>query len=244
MNNLPEYKSIDFYEKNAAIYDIERFSNSQGYAIDEFQKKIVVNLIGSKKDKRILDLGCGTGRFSIELESAGSHVISLDPSHSMLNELSKKLIGNEHIDLIQGLGHRLPFKQNSFDGCICINVLDHIKDPKILIAEISRILKKDGVFVFNFSNYCGVYFPIALYINYSNKSLQNNVYTEWQNFHIIKKQVNDSNLKIENVWGQLLFPKKDIPKSMFGMLKNLNEYLTNSFLKTLLGSIYIAAIKK
>jgi ubiquinone/menaquinone biosynthesis C-methylase UbiE len=244
MNNLPEYKSIDFYEKNAAVYDIERFFNYQGYKIDEFQKKIVVNLIGSKKDKRILDLGCGTGRFSIELENAGSHVISFDPSHSMLNELSKKEIGNVNIDLIQGLGHRLPFKEKSFDGCVCINVMDHIEDPKILIAEISRILKKDGVLVFNFSNYSGVYFPIALYINYTNKSLQNTVYTEWQPYHHIKKQLEASNFKVENVRGQLLFPKNEIPKHMFGMLQKLNGYLTNSLLKTLLGSIYIAAIKK
>lgn len=242
MSKLLEYKSIDFYERNAPTYERERFFDYQGQAIDKFQKKTVVDFIEFPRNKKILDLGCGTGRFSIELLSYKSHVISFDPSESMLKEVSKK--GNENLNLIQGVGHKLPFKSESFDGCICINVFDHIKGPNILLSEISRVLKKDGVLVFNFSNSRGLYFPISIYINYLNKSLYNDVYTEWHNFNLMKNHIEISNLKIEKIRGQLIFPKKVDPKWLFEIFRIANEFLCNSILKSLLGSVYVKAVKK
>ena len=41
--------------------------------------------------------------------------------------------------------HKLPFKNDSFDSCICNAVLEHIREPGVALCECNRILKKGGV---------------------------------------------------------------------------------------------------
>lgn len=243
MNSFPEFESVDFYNKDAASYDIERFSNIQGSIIDQIQKKIVNGVFGSNKNKLVLDLGCGTGRFSIELERHGLQIVSVDPSLLMLKEITKKIKKDDNITLIQGIAHQLPFKDSSFDGCICINVMDHIKEPQIIFSEVSRILKKDGHFLFNFSNYYSFYLPFAIYINYSKKSLLNDVFTEWHKYSRIRDYLNDTRIKIEKIYGHLLFPKKEIPNGFLKLFYIANKFVSNSKLKYFSGSIYVVSKK-
>jgi SAM-dependent methyltransferase len=58
-------------------------------------------------------------------------------------------------DLIKGMGidlvadaHDLPFDSSSFDAVICENVLEHVKNPKKVVSEIYRIIKKEGRVLF------------------------------------------------------------------------------------------------
>lgn len=46
---------------------------------------------------------------------------------------------------IQGVGEHLPFETGSFDIVICHNVLDHVVDPRMVLSEIRRVLRLDGM---------------------------------------------------------------------------------------------------
>ena len=71
---------------------------------------------------RILDLGCGKGRFARALWDRGSHVVGLDLSAAMLAEAAG-------VDRVRATARRLPLKARSFDGVIAVEMFEHLEDP-------------------------------------------------------------------------------------------------------------------
>jgi len=94
-----------------------------------------------KNCKKILDLGCGDGRF-----------ISLDPKRIIgldHNEKSVQICKNKGFDVKYGEVTNIPFKDNFFDGVHCSHVIEHLfpKDAHKLLFEVNRVLKKNGIFI-------------------------------------------------------------------------------------------------
>lgn len=53
-------------------------------------------------------------------------------------------MGPDLPDIVYYEGGAMPFSDQSFDGVLCIEVLEHVEDPQLLIAEMARVLKKGG----------------------------------------------------------------------------------------------------
>ncbi|MDP2649743.1 MAG: class I SAM-dependent methyltransferase [bacterium] len=96
------------------------------------------------KDAKILDAGCGTGGTISKLTKSGFKRISgIDKSNYAINFCKKRQIKNVSIGNI----NKLPFKNNSFDAVICLDVLYHQNlNIKLALKEIHRVLKKNGLF--------------------------------------------------------------------------------------------------
>src|SRR5207253_8162604 len=56
------------------------------------------------------------------------------------------------IDYLAATGEKLPFANASFDSVVCADVLEHVDSPLAVIAEISRVLKDGGVFLYDTIN--------------------------------------------------------------------------------------------
>ncbi|MEM2135873.1 MAG: class I SAM-dependent methyltransferase [Candidatus Jordarchaeaceae archaeon] len=243
MRKSKEAEIVRFYEADAEAYDADRFLTIQGAYVDRIQKEIVLNMLGSWSNKKILDLGCGTGRFSIEIAKRGARVTAFDPSKSMLEQARRK-IKNSEINLIRGDGCKLPFQDNTFDGCVCVNVINHVEDYYQLMREIGRVVQEEGFIIINFSNFFSFYLPIALYVNITKRSVQKDVYSKWFTTTEIKNCLATAGFKIHDVKGHLLFPKRAAPKFLIDLLKNLDAKFRSSQLKYLTGSLFIKGIKK
>lgn len=90
----------------------------------------------------IVDLGCGTGRFTIPLyDRFKSALVGIDPSWKML-EKAGATAGS--IRLIQGSAECIPLKDHAADMVYCSQVYHHIQDRLAALAEIQRILKPKG----------------------------------------------------------------------------------------------------
>jgi len=113
---------------------------------------------------RVLDLGCGQGRHlhalywdTTPVTAVGVDlcyddvVIALDkffelPPPEPASPLRAAVLAT-------GNGERLPFPDATFDRIICSEVLEHVPDPDLVLAEIARLLKPGGIFVASVPRY-------------------------------------------------------------------------------------------
>lgn len=94
-----------------------------------------------------LDLGCGLGRHTIQFAKEGFNTFAFDLSEEALRR-TKEYADQEKviIDLRQGDMLNLPYESESMDCILCRNVISHTdtKGMREIMAEIMRVLKKDG----------------------------------------------------------------------------------------------------
>jgi len=91
----------------------------------------------------ILDLGCAQGILSYFLRQKGGYWVSADLDYENL-KTSQGLLGTNLIQLGPGI---LPFRPGSFDRVVSLDYLEHLEDDDLCLAEINRVLKKDGQLV-------------------------------------------------------------------------------------------------
>jgi len=92
----------------------------------------------------VLDVGCGTGRFPLNISSLKKPLIcSLESSIHMLKKALEKDMTKE-ILWVLGDGQKLPFKSDFFDCIYMTLVIHHIEDKESALREIYRTLKKGG----------------------------------------------------------------------------------------------------
>ncbi len=196
-----EVKVKTAYRKWASFY--EKMFNPLVLTEDKYMKKLLINV----KGKKILDLGCGTGRHAIFLAKKGAVVIGIDFSSEMLRE-AKKNAKRSRVKINfkkRDITKKLPFKNNSFDIVLCSLVFNHIKNLAPIFKEVSRILKPSGVFIFS-DLHPGLISKKRYPLFIRNKV---NVYTEWY-WHNFSEYINLSkktNLIIEKVF-ELKLPRE------------------------------------
>ena len=107
----------------------------------------------SPKEKTALDVGCGGGILAEEFAAAGFRVTGIDPSeNSIRTALNHAKQNRLNIHYETGTAEKLPYLDNSFDVVYCCDVLEHVRDLNKSVAEISRVLKRGGVFFFDTIN--------------------------------------------------------------------------------------------
>lgn len=104
--------------------------------------KMIDRYAGPNRRLRILDLGCGTGLNYRSLQEHGE-VYSLDRSDKALKYCRQKGIGS----LVLGDAEKLPFSSSQFDLVVAIELIEHIERDQVVVSEINRILKDDGLAV-------------------------------------------------------------------------------------------------
>jgi len=91
---------------------------------------------------RFLELGCGTGRWSAELEAANYPLAGIEPSLDMLQRARERL--SDAVELRQGHAESLPWPDASFDGVFCVNAFHHFTDKARTLSEAFRVLRPGG----------------------------------------------------------------------------------------------------
>lgn len=87
------------------------------------------------KAGRGLEIGVGTGRFASPLNIFAG----IDPSMSMVNIAKAR-----GLRVIIGYGENLPFREEEFDWVLINTTLCFVSDPKTILEEAKRTMKKDG----------------------------------------------------------------------------------------------------
>jgi len=99
---------------------------------------------------RLLDLGCGTGRFSIPMVTKlRVHVTGADSSKEMLDQAREKDTGKLVKWEVQD-AQRLSYPDESFDVVFMSHLLHHVDDPGKVLRECQRILATPGVILIRY----------------------------------------------------------------------------------------------
>lgn len=101
------------------------------------ETRIVAPLLEPLENRRILDVGCGTGRWLTHAESRGARAFGIDFCREMLLRAAAKpqLAGR----LALATGERLPFADRAADLVLCSFVVGYLADPDLAIREMARI---------------------------------------------------------------------------------------------------------
>jgi ubiquinone/menaquinone biosynthesis C-methylase UbiE len=124
----------DGYERWAPTYD--DFPNP----LLAREQRYVFPLLPGLRNRGVLDLACGTGRWLTRLSAVGARpAVGVDLSSAMLRVAGykKELSGT----VVQSDCLRLPFRPSTFDFSICSFALGHIRDIRSAAAEFSRVMK-------------------------------------------------------------------------------------------------------
>lgn len=140
----------------------------------------------------LLDVGCGTGNFSIEFAKRGIEVIGADPSISMLDCAEKKAKElSLNILFLNQSGQELDL-YGTVDGAVsCLDTVNHVTNKRELLRffkKVSLFLEKDRLFVFDANT---IYKHENVLGDYAFVFEDENVYCVWQNFYDKKRKVTD-----------------------------------------------------
>ena len=138
---------IEKTKKKRKYYDVKRFYREWSKNYDDYnniafflEKKHLKNWF-KYKNKKILDLGCGTGRYAIPLAKS-NNVTCIDFSRSMLREAKKKAKEKKvKLDFKEADITMVKLKEK-YDVILSILVQDHIKNLKPLMKVISNASKE------------------------------------------------------------------------------------------------------
>lgn len=126
------------------------------FAKKNWLKNIIRPLLGTKsefKDKIIVDAGAGSGAQSRWMAEAGAKlVISLELSNTIFNRHKETIKGFEDVIFPIQCDIAYPPIAIKPDILYCINVLQHTKDPKNTFKNLSSLMQKKSIFLFNVYN--------------------------------------------------------------------------------------------
>jgi arsenite methyltransferase len=111
------------------------------------RRRIVRQALDAAPGERILDVGCGPGFYCAELADevgrSGS-VVGVDSSPAMLELAARRCAGLEGVELRPADAVSLPVHDASFDGALCVQVLEYVADPTVALGEMHRALRPGG----------------------------------------------------------------------------------------------------
>lgn len=136
----PEYVA-NLFNRSAAHYDW--ISGVLSFWTDRYYRRATLRKAGLRPGMRVLDVATGTGlvaRAALENGIQRPDIVGLDPSAGMLRE-NHRTTG---IQLFQGFGEALPFRDESFDFISMGYALRHVESLSALFSEFRRVLKAGG----------------------------------------------------------------------------------------------------
>jgi ubiquinone/menaquinone biosynthesis C-methylase UbiE len=131
------YQSADV----AAEYEDKRFSKG-GRLVDRREKEAVLEAVGPVDDQSILEIACGTGRFSVMLAERGADVVGLDISTEMLaqgREKARRAGVDGSVEFMRGDAARLPFPDDHFEVVLAMRFFHLADTPAKFLSEMRRV---------------------------------------------------------------------------------------------------------
>jgi ubiquinone/menaquinone biosynthesis C-methylase UbiE len=135
-------EKLELFDEWPEKYD-EWFTTPIGLLVKKYESELLIHLSRPKSDEFMLDAGCGTGVFTLDILSLRTRVIGVDLSLPMLSRAAQKTRGYHFQAVLADISF-LPFPNNVFDKVVSVTALEFIGDAKKAMQELFRVTKKGG----------------------------------------------------------------------------------------------------
>ena len=136
----------------ALAHDIDDYYARSSAVIRWIERRrlaLIAELLEVEPGQRVLEVGCGGGHVLRLFPEA--ELVGVDVSAVMLGK-AKKNLARHHVTLLRGELSELDLPTASFDRLICTEVLEHVVDPRALLAQMRRLLRPTGIAVITLPN--------------------------------------------------------------------------------------------
>lgn len=162
LETFPQPKGIElasYYESEDYISHTDSkksFTDKLYQSIKSIALKNKLKLLNSFKteEKKLLDIGCGTGDFLLTCKNNGWNVVGVEPNKTAKKIAETKLTSTIYIDIDNVLSKR-------FDVITLWHVLEHVPNLEEYISKLKLLLKPNGVLIVavpNFKSYDAQYY--------------------------------------------------------------------------------------
>ena len=152
------------YGESGVKYDDIRLRDPKGSILSQHDVRLFENIFPPIHEQaQVLEVGAGTGRFTLPALDRGCRLIATDINETMLEELREKIRRRGDSDRceirIEDI-FKLSFESEMFDLVFCLHVIPrflNLKDQEEAISELTRVVKPGGRLLFNYRNSSSVY---------------------------------------------------------------------------------------
>ncbi len=217
-----------FSEKQSSYWDSY---NSSEKTIDlvniptaeKIELEYILKLLGNLHGKKILDLGCGPGKFSLKLAKRGKEIIGIDISRNAIN-IANKTARYYKINNFRGIVNdfKKPLYKDYFDIAIAINMIHHSDDTDVILKNVYHSLKAKGrLLIFEVNPLNPLFIPFLI----SCGQIKSHLTKEYlrSNIYSLKKLIRRNGLTIDQVNKWCLLPTSLYNYSL--IFKTFNETL-------------------
>ena len=117
---------------------------------EHFEERLALLTPHVRAGQRVLDLGCGDGRFAAAMAALGAEVVCADVAAEALRRTGQRVPGAALVELADGAP--LPFDDRAFDLVWAGETLEHVADLTGLLTELRRVLEPGGSLVITTPN--------------------------------------------------------------------------------------------
>lgn len=145
MNTCKQKNGSGLFDDWPDRYD-SWFATPVGKLVKKYETKLLLEMLAPRPDEYILDVGCGTGVFSVDVLSSGARLVGLDISQPMITRVAHKTDDDQFAGVVGDMVS-LPFPDESFDKVFSMTAIEFTADAEQAVAELNRVVRRGGTVV-------------------------------------------------------------------------------------------------
>lgn len=130
---------VDYYDKGLSNNLFQKIWHKH-------KMNVLKNILPKGRVNKIIDIGCASGIITNYLTSIypQADIVGMDVYQEIIRYAKTK---HPNIKFIVGDAHKIPFSNDSYDLVLCYETIEHVINPMVVLHEIKRLVKKDGVVI-------------------------------------------------------------------------------------------------